>query len=121
MSIPAAGNDVGVGEVGQNIAVAWLTMAAGAAQAEWKLYGDNGKAEFYYDEKTGEVTKAFALGPDNEASYNPALFGAYDVTLADGTAITAAVADHIGLTTALLLTSLPLLLAAAVSFLTPEK
>ena len=38
-----------------------------------------------------------------------------------GTAITAAVADHIGLTTALLLTSLPLLLAAAVSFLTPEK
>ena len=43
----------------------------------------------YYDEKTGEVTKAFALGPDNEASYNPALFGAYDVTLADGTAIKA--------------------------------
>ena len=38
-----------------------------------------------------------------------------------GAAITAAAADHIGLTTALLLTSLPLLLAAAVSFLTPEK
>ena len=41
----------------------------------------------YYDTKTGQVTKAFALSPENEASYNPALFGTYDVTLKDGTVI----------------------------------
>nr|WP_255343250.1 hypothetical protein [Mycobacterium sp. MAC_011194_8550] len=42
MSIPAAGNDVGVGEVGQNIAVAWLTMAAGAAQVVPAQLGTGG-------------------------------------------------------------------------------
>ena len=42
------------------------------------------------NEKPAETKpRSFALGPDNEASYNPALFGAYDVTLADGTAIKA--------------------------------
>ncbi len=40
---------------------ALICIAAGAAHAEWKLYGDNGKAEFYYDEKSvivsgGQVT-----------------------------------------------------------------
>lgn len=29
-----------------------LTLLAGSASAEWVLYGDNGKAEFYYDDKT---------------------------------------------------------------------
>lgn len=42
----------------------------------------------YYDTATGTATKAFALSPDNEASYSPALFGSYDVTLKDGTVIT---------------------------------
>ncbi len=42
----------------------------------------------YFDTATVSATKAFALGPDNEAMYNPALFGAYDVTLKDGTTIT---------------------------------
>ncbi|MEK0428273.1 MAG: hypothetical protein RL001_800, partial [Pseudomonadota bacterium] len=40
---------------------AWMLIAASAVHAEWKLYGDNGKAEFYYDEKSvivsgGQVT-----------------------------------------------------------------
>lgn len=43
----------------------------------------------YFDTKTNTVTKAFALGPDNEASYNPALFGTYEVSLKDGTSIQA--------------------------------
>jgi FSR family fosmidomycin resistance protein-like MFS transporter len=38
-----------------------------------------------------------------------------------GTAITAALADYIGLSTALLLTSLPLLLAASFAAATPTK
>jgi hypothetical protein len=29
-----------------------LTLVAASAHAEWILYGDNGKAEFYYDDKT---------------------------------------------------------------------
>jgi archaellum component FlaF (FlaF/FlaG flagellin family) len=29
-----------------------LTLIAASAHAEWILYGDNGKAEFYYDDKT---------------------------------------------------------------------
>ena len=65
---------------------------AGALLRASKVFADvtaENEGYVYYDEKTGEVTKAFALGPDNEASYNPALFGAYDVTLADGTAIKA--------------------------------
>ncbi len=65
---------------------------AGALLRASKVFADvtaENEGYVYYDEKTGEVTKALALGPDNEASYNPALFGAYDVTLADGTAIKA--------------------------------
>ncbi|MCD8316075.1 MAG: molybdopterin-dependent oxidoreductase, partial [Eggerthellaceae bacterium] len=42
----------------------------------------------YYDTKTKQVTKAFALGPDNEGTYNPQLFGTVDVTLKDGSTIT---------------------------------
>lgn len=42
----------------------------------------------YYDTVTGQVTKAFALGPDNIDSYNPQLFGTVPVTLTDGTTIT---------------------------------
>lgn len=41
----------------------------------------------YFDEATDTVTKAFALSPENEADYNPALFGYYDVTLADSSTI----------------------------------
>ena len=29
-----------------------LLLVSSLAQAEWVLYGDNGKAEFYYDDKT---------------------------------------------------------------------
>ncbi|MFM7483880.1 MAG: surface-adhesin E family protein [Burkholderiaceae bacterium] len=29
-----------------------LMLVSSMAQAEWVLYGDNGKAEFYYDDKT---------------------------------------------------------------------
>jgi hypothetical protein len=29
-----------------------LTLVAASAHSEWILYGDNGKAEFYYDDKT---------------------------------------------------------------------
>lgn len=42
----------------------------------------------YFDTATGKVTKAFALGPDNESSYHPQLFGTVDVTLADGSTVT---------------------------------
>lgn len=41
----------------------------------------------YYDTATGKATKAFALSPDNEASYSPALFGTYEVALKDGSTI----------------------------------
>lgn len=40
----------------------------------------------YYDKEKG-VTKAFALGPDNEASYKPELFGTYEVQLKDGSTV----------------------------------
>lgn len=33
-----------------------LMFVAVTARADWKLYGDNGKAEFYYDEKSVIVT-----------------------------------------------------------------
>ena len=36
----------------KNLAALILTLVAASAQAEWILYGDNGKAEFYYDDKT---------------------------------------------------------------------
>ena len=42
----------------------------------------------YFDTETGKVTKAFALGPDNEGTYHPQLFGTVDVTLKDGSTIT---------------------------------
>ena len=42
----------------------------------------------YFDTETGKVTKAFALGPDNDGTYHPQLFGTVDVTLKDGTTIT---------------------------------
>ncbi|MBE6465569.1 molybdopterin-dependent oxidoreductase [Denitrobacterium detoxificans] len=42
----------------------------------------------YFDTATQQVTKAFALGPDNESSYNPQLFGTVEVTLKTGETIT---------------------------------
>ena len=42
----------------------------------------------YFDTEKGQVTKAFALGPDNDGTYHPQLFGTVDVTLADGSTIT---------------------------------
>lgn len=40
----------------------------------------------YYDKERG-VTKAFALGPENESTYHPELFGSFDVVLKDGSTI----------------------------------
>ncbi len=40
----------------------------------------------YYDTERG-LTKAFALGPDNDGTYHPQLFGEVDVPLKDGTTI----------------------------------
>ncbi|MCI8367653.1 MAG: molybdopterin-dependent oxidoreductase [Eggerthellaceae bacterium] len=48
----------------------------------------DGETYVYFDEVTGQVTKAFVLSPENEASYNPAVFGEYEVKLKDGTTIT---------------------------------
>ena len=42
----------------------------------------------YYDTKTKKVTKAFALGPDNDKTYHPQLFGTVDVELENGKTIT---------------------------------
>ena len=42
----------------------------------------------YFDTEKGEVTKAFALGPDNDGTYHPQLFGTVDVKLKDGSTIT---------------------------------
>lgn len=58
-----------------------LTLLRASTVAD--MEAPNGEAYVYYDEKTG-VTKAFALGPDNEADYNPVLEGTFDVPLADG-------------------------------------
>ncbi len=41
----------------------------------------------YYDTKTKKVTKAFALGPDNEGTYHPQLFGTVKVKLKNGKTI----------------------------------
>ncbi|EJU32199.1 Tat pathway signal sequence domain protein [Slackia sp. CM382] len=58
------------------------------ASAVFEDVGADNEGYVYFDEKTGNVTKAFALGPNNEASYNPRLFGTVDVALADGSTIT---------------------------------
>ncbi len=42
----------------------------------------------YFDTEKGEVTKAFALGPDNDGTYHPQMFGTVDVKLKDGSIIT---------------------------------
>ena len=52
------------------------------------LDDDKGRGYVYYDTVTGKVTKAFAMGPDNEDTYNPQLWGEVEVTLADGTTVT---------------------------------
>lgn len=44
-----------------------------------------GETYVYFDEKTGKVSRAFAMGPDNEKDYNPQLFGTVEVEYADGT------------------------------------
>ena len=65
---------------------------AGALLRASKVFADvtaENEGYVYYDEGTGEVTKAVALSPDNEATYRPALFGTYDVTLADGSTVKA--------------------------------
>jgi len=36
----------------RNLLALVLILVAVSAHAEWILYGDNGKAEFYYDDKT---------------------------------------------------------------------
>ena len=35
-----------------------LSLASNLAHADWVMYGDNGKAEFYYDDKTINATGA---------------------------------------------------------------
>lgn len=46
-----------------------------------------GEGYVYFDEGTNKVTKTYALSPENEGSYKPALFGEYEVTLADGSKV----------------------------------
>ena len=41
----------------------------------------------YYDTETKKVTKAFALGPNNDGTYHPQLFGTVEVELADGSKV----------------------------------
>lgn len=48
---------------------------------------DSENEGYVYWDKANGLTKAFALGPDNEASYQPELFGSFDVTLKDGTVV----------------------------------
>ena len=63
---------------------------AGALLRASRVFDDvteENEGYIYYDEKTGQVTKAFALSPENETDYNPALFGTYDVELKDGSTI----------------------------------
>lgn len=43
-----------------------------------------GEAYVFYDKGTKEVTKSYALSPENEDSYKPALWGTYEVTLKNG-------------------------------------
>ena len=65
---------------------------AGALLRGSKVFDDvnaDNECYVYYDEGTGQVTKAFALAPENEATYKPALFGTYEVTLADGSKVQA--------------------------------
>ncbi len=47
----------------------------------------NGRGYVYFDTVTGKVTKAFPMGPDNEDTYNPQLWGEAEVELADGTKV----------------------------------
>lgn len=42
----------------------------------------------YFDTATGNVTKAFAMGPDNEDAYHPQTWGEVEVALPDGRTIT---------------------------------
>ena len=65
---------------------------AGALLRASRVFADvtpENEGYVYYDEATNTVKKAFALSPENEATYTPALFGTYDVTLADGTTVKA--------------------------------
>ena len=66
------------------------------------------------------VVLAQRLMPSNAGMASGLMMGLSFGLGSIGAAITAAAADQIGLMTALLLTSLPLLLAAVVSYLTPE-
>ncbi|MCD8315970.1 MAG: molybdopterin-dependent oxidoreductase, partial [Eggerthellaceae bacterium] len=54
-----------------------------------------GEGYVYYDTVTKQVTKAFAMGPDNEDTYNPQLFGTVEVTYADGTVRTCKTAGQL--------------------------
>ena len=47
-----------------------------------------GEGFVYFDTVTNKVTKAFALSPANEGTYNPQLFGTVQVELADGRTVT---------------------------------
>lgn len=40
----------------RTLSAALMLIVANLAHADWKLYGDNGKAEFYYDEKSVVVS-----------------------------------------------------------------
>ena len=68
------------------------TDPAGALLRASKVEGldvSAGEGYVYFDEKTGKVTKAFALGPENEADYNPRLFASdVVVKLTDGSTVT---------------------------------
>lgn len=63
---------------------------AGALLRASKVFDDvdeENEGYVYFDDVTGQATKAFALSPGNEANYNPALFGTHTVTLKDGSSV----------------------------------
>ena len=64
---------------------------AGALLRASRVFDDvtaDNEGYVFIDSATGKPVKAFALSPDNEASYAPELFGSYEVTLKDGTTVT---------------------------------
>lgn len=75
-------DDVSLPPVAENITKDGQLLRA--SQVAGLDVGEDAEGYVYFDEKTGALTKAFALGPDNEDDYHPQLFGTVTVELADG-------------------------------------
>ena len=72
--------------------------AGGALLRASKVFADvtaDNEGYVYYDTVTKQVTKAFAMGPDNESTYNPQVWGTAEVTCADGHVITCKTAGQV--------------------------